>query len=120
MKKEDIIYSDTVSDKLTGEEEFVSGVDVKEDYHHPYIPNRYFCTNCSKGIHNTPDYEKRCKQKGCECKCLTHYVGYDGRIRPYGIIDDSDPKNQKPQSPRPKDDTIERIMTQWRSLKKSK
>jgi len=54
-----------------------------------------YCSNCKKGIHSTPN-KSRCKNaKNCECRCRTHYIGKDGLLRPYGVIDDSDEREAK-------------------------
>lgn len=50
--------------------------------------NRHFCIKCQQRKHSEPNI-KRCTGGACECKCNTHYVGKDGKLRPYGIADDS-------------------------------
>jgi hypothetical protein len=56
----------------------------------------YQCANCRKQVHCIAGYENdgdpvellkdRCG-KDCECKCKTHYLGKDGKLKKYGTVD---------------------------------
>lgn len=82
-----------------------------------YIPPKIYCKRCIKGIHNIAKNDKRCLgAKGtsdCQCPCQTHYVGRDGKLRPYDKPDDSlkKPDAQKPTAE--SDAFIEKINQQW-------
>lgn len=110
---QDKFYSDTVSDKLSGDDDQVfAGVDVKERA--PYTPKKYYCTNCRRSIHNTPSNDQICKRNGCECKCQTHYIGRDGRPRPYGTKDDSKEDEAKPDPSY--DAFVDKLNEEWQKL----
>lgn len=70
---------------------YTSGVDLETSHYITSIRN--YCTSCRKGIHTGVNSKKeiirRCKGVDCECKCRTHYVGLDGKLRPYGTPDNS-------------------------------
>lgn len=109
---QDKFYSDTVSDKLTGEEEFVSGVTVGEPP--AYTPNKYYCTNCRRSVHNGFYGDTVCKRNGCKCKCQTHYQGRAGYLIPYGIPDYS--KIEDIKTDPAQDAFIEKLNREWRKL----
>lgn len=72
-----------------------------------------FCSNCKKGIHSTPG-KFRCKNSDCECKCQTHYIGKDGKLRPYGIEDDSTFNDVEVKAETESNDVIAKINEQYR------
>lgn len=63
----------------TGSEGGGSGIKAKA-----FSLKRNLCSNCKKGIHNTPEIDSRCTDKSCECKCKTHFLAPNGRPYPYG------------------------------------
>lgn len=124
-------FQDNVGSHLSGEDDeedlaangkgLVTGR-VQEDSERPAwlgSSKKYYCVNCRKQIHNTPDNENRCKARGCECKCRTHYIGKDGIARPYGTPDDSDEraKKQEPNYSPESEAEFEKIMSEFRSTK---
>ena len=60
---------------------------------------RFQCTNCAKRkIHCIAGGKKgdpvemlkdRCTNPECECRCRTHYIANNGRLRRYGTVDDT-------------------------------
>ena len=130
----DKYFTDNVADKLSGDDDLedlekngkglVTGR-VPEDKERPaWLSSfiRYYCSNCNKGIHNTPENDLRCKRRGCECRCQTHYIGQDGIARPYGIPDDSAERAKKletkytPQS----DAEFQKLMEEYRKTRDGK
>lgn len=110
---QDKFYSDTVSDKFSGDDaEILGGVDVKERA--AYTPKKYYCTNCRRSIHNKTTNDQICKRNGCECKCQTHYIGKDGRPRPYGTPDDS--KEDIIRTDPKQDAFINELNREWQKL----
>jgi hypothetical protein len=120
-------YSDTVSDKLTGEDDIeelektgkglvISGSDHEERPAYLATTKRYYCSNCKKGFHNTPENDQKCKRKGCECRCLTHYIGRDGKARPYGTPDDSFTKELQVKPNPQADQIIAELSRKWAEL----
>lgn len=59
----------------------------------------YRCPNCRKNMHCIGGYKEegdpvellkdRCG-KGCECRCRTHFIAKNGRLKKYGTVDDTD------------------------------
>lgn len=104
---EDLRFKDHVGSHFSGDDDeddltangkgLVTGR-VQEDSERPAwlgSSKKYYCTNCRKQIHNTPENQNRCKGRGCECRCRTHYIGKDGIARPFGIPDDSEERAKK-------------------------
>ncbi len=62
----------------------------------------------------------RCtKTSVCECKCRTHYIGQDGRLRPYGVPDDSFSQSQPEVSPAA-NQRFEKILNSWPHKRRQK
>jgi len=124
------LVSDEVASNISGEDDEedlrVSGTGIivtnsgeNEADRPSYFSKRRYCVNCRKGIHNTPDNDSRCKGKGCDCRCQTHYIGLDGRVRPYGIPDDSNKKECRKETTAGTDE-IGLLVEQWRKLHSSR
>lgn len=57
------------------------------------------CGNCNKKIHCVAGQKEnddkvvmvkdRCNKDACECRCRTHFIGKNGRLRKYGTVDNS-------------------------------
>lgn len=124
----DKFYSDTVADKISGDDDLedlqktgkglVLGRVPEDKECPPWLATykRYYCSNCKRGIHNTPENDLRCKRKGCECRCQTHYVGRDGKARPYGTPDDSFTKDTELKTEPANDAEIEKIIAEYHKL----
>ena len=80
-------------------------ISLEEGMGDPYNA-RVLCTRCRGG--DTPkkppvhckvrngQIRMTCTSQDCECRCRTHYVGRDGRLRPYGSRDDSYERRDPP------------------------
>lgn len=125
---QDKFYTDSVSDKISGDDDekdlattgkgLVTGR-VKEDSERPTwlsSNKRYHCSNCRQGFHNTPENDKKCKRRGCEYRCQTHYIGRDGRARPYGVQDDSFSKEDDLKLNPKTDSLIDKLNKEWNEL----
>jgi hypothetical protein len=127
----DKFYTDTVSDKFTGDDDEKDlettgkGLVVRNTDDGGEKPawlasfKRYYCSNCRQGIHNTPENDRRCKRNGCDCRCKTHYIGMDGRARPYGTPDDSAERLEKdrPKIDADNDAEFQKLMEEYRRLR---
>jgi len=79
--------------------------------------SRFQCTNCAKRkIHCIAGGKKgepvqllkdRCTNAECECRCRTHYIANNGRLKPYGTIDNTSAVDDI--KVRPRDETDELI-----------
>lgn len=73
----------------------------------------YQCPNCRKQIHCLAGFEKEGDPvellkdicgKNCACKCRTHYVAKNGRLKKYGTVDDTTSIDDFPEA-RERDET---------------
>lgn len=82
---------------MTYDEETIGVAGTSNEYyvvgaqHH-----RFQCTSCKRNVHciagwkNQGDPVKMLKDrcgKDCECKCRTHYLAKNGKLKPYGTVD---------------------------------
>jgi len=67
---------------------------ISADFGHVY------CGNCRKTKHCIAGFKKgeapemvkdRCNNPNCECKCRRYYLAKNGKLRKYGLMDDTDP-----------------------------
>jgi hypothetical protein len=125
-KLSDTYYTDSVSDKLSGDDDEKEletngkGLLVKERA--SYIPPKIYCRRCENGFHNIAENDQRClgsRKKGrsdCQCACQTHYVGRDGKLRKYGVPDDSFTKNDELKIDHSMDAEIEKLTARWHEI----
>ena len=85
------VETESTYEHIGSDDKIMGVMEVSDKYREVggWTIGKSYCSNCRKGIHSTPN-KLRCKDaSNCECKCQTHYVGQDGLLRPYGVIDDS-------------------------------
>ena len=76
------------------------------------------CPSCKKNVHCIAGYKNegdpvellkdRCS-KDCECKCRTHYLAKNGKLKKYGTVDDTKPETIPDRKRDETDDLIDQI-----------
>ena len=78
----------------------------------------YQCPPCKRNVHCIAGYENkgdtvemlkdRCG-KDCECKCRTHYLAKNGKLKKYGTVDDTEAESFPDRKRDATDDFIDEI-----------